>query len=46
MFNMKYILDGKTTIFNMKYILDGINCKLDIVKEHISDLKDIAIENI
>ena len=33
-------------MFNMKYILDGINCKLDIVKEHISDLKDIAIENI
>lgn len=36
----------KTTMFNMKYIPDGINCKLDIVKEHISDLKGIAIENI
>lgn len=30
----------------MKYISDGIHCKLDIVNEHMSDLKGIAIENI
>lgn len=36
----------KTTMFNMKYISDGIHCKLDIVNEHMSDLKGIAIENI
>lgn len=34
----------KTTIFNMKYILDGINCKLETVKQHTSDLKGTAIE--
>ena len=38
------LIEIKTTICNMKYILDGINSKLDVTKEHISDLEGIAIE--
>lgn len=34
----------KTTISQVKNIQDGINSRLDIVKEKISELEDIAIE--
>lgn len=35
----------KSILSNMKIILDGINGILDIAKEKISDLEDIAIKN-
>lgn len=30
----------------MKNMLDGVNCKLDMAKEKIIELKDIGIETI